>query len=135
MSCKSGIYTANSRISDTVVGDILQLGSVVRRFGKNLELSGDTIYAFGRGYYNVDVNITFTGKAAGDATFQIYEDGVPVAGAKATVTVSTPDTEKNSVTIPALIRNCKDCCRKAITVVVSGIDVTTSNVGAVVVKE
>lgn len=135
MSCKSGIYTANSRVSNTVVGDIVQLGSVVRRFGRNLELSGDTIYACGQGYYNVDVNITFAGKIAGDATFQIYENGVPVPGAKSTVTVSTPDTKKNTLSIPALIRNCDECCRKAITIVVSGIDVITHNVGVVVVKE
>lgn len=134
MSCKSGIYTANTRKTDVYNENILVLGSVVRRFGREIELSGDTIYVCDRGYYDADVNITFTGLGAGDATFTILVDGVAVPGATATVTVNSPLKEKNSVSIPAMIRNCDPCCRKAITVLVTGVDVKTYNVGIVVEK-
>lgn len=52
-----------------------------------------------RGFYHVTAVITFTGAAAGDVTLQVLENGEAVSGLLGTVTVTTADTEINTVTL------------------------------------
>ena len=90
-SCKSAIYTSNTTATPITLTAAqptatLPLGTTVRRFGRNLQLSGNGILAEGEGYYDLDVSIGFTPTTAGDYTFTLLRDGVPVQGARRTVT-------------------------------------------------
>lgn len=129
---KSILYAAN--INDqafVAAGTIINFGNIIRRYGCNLNLSGGNAIINGTGYYDVDVNLTFTA-AAGTVSIQIYKDGVAVPGAEATIT--TAATTNYSVTIPAIIKeNC--CCESTITVVISGAAGTLSNATIKVEKE
>lgn len=128
---KSVIYAANTATQDYVAtGTVVNFGSIVRRYGGNLGLSGGNIIADGIGYYNADVNLSLTG--AGTISVQVYKDGAPITGAEATIT-GVADTTY-SVTIPCLIRQ-TCCCESTITVVVSGTTGTITNAAIVVEKE
>lgn len=55
---KSVIYANNSSTQTTVAtGSIINFGSIVRRYGCNLNLSGGNVVIDGSGYYDVDVNV------------------------------------------------------------------------------
>lgn len=68
MSCKSLIYTANTSNTAVAVGGVLPLGTVNRRYGCNIDLSGNGIVLTGTGYYDVDSSFTATATAAGNVT-------------------------------------------------------------------
>lgn len=126
------MYAANTSTQAYVAtGTTINFGSVVRRYGNNIALSGGNVVVRGAGYYNVDVNIGFTG-AAGTATIQVFKDGVAIPGATATITTAA-DTNF-AVTIPTLIREV--CCNEStITVVISGVAGNVVNAAIVVEKE
>lgn len=129
---RSILYAANLNNQDFVAaGTIINFGNIIRRYGCNLNLSGGNVTIDGAGYYDTDINVTFTA-AAGTVSIQIYKDGVAVPGAEATLT--TAATTNYSLTIPAMIReNC--CCESIITVVISGAVGTVSNATIKVEKE
>ena len=111
MSCKSAIYTANNTPSTITLSvaqpsAVLPLGTVIRRFGKNVQLSGNGILLNGGGYFDVDASITLTPVAAGNYTITLFEDGVAVPGAIQTMTVGAGATV--NFNIPALVR--LQCC-------------------------
>lgn len=129
---KSVIYAANSTQQNFVAsGTIINFGSIVRKYGCNLNLSGGNVVIDGSGYYDVDVNVSFT-SAAGTVTVQVYKDGVAIQGATAIVTAAA--TTSYSVTIPCLTRE-TCCCESTITVVISGTAGTIDNASIVVEKE
>ena len=82
MSCKSAIYTVVTNASVAANGQI-PFGSIIRRFGPSLDLSGSDIVACGRGYYGVDCSVTLVPVGAGAIGVQLYADGTPVPGATA----------------------------------------------------
>lgn len=143
MSCKSAIYTANQRPYPTTLtasqpAAQLELGTVVRRFGCNAQLSGNGVLLDGQGYYDVDANVTITPEVAGDYTVALYEDGVAVPGAQQTVTVPAAG-DAIAFNVPALVR--LQCCSSSatLTLVLSTTatlptTVTVNNVGVVVEK-
>lgn len=143
MSCKSAIYTANQRPYSTTLTATqpttqLELGTVVRRFGCNTQLSGNGILLDGQGYYDIDANVTITPEVAGDYTISIYEDGVAVPGAQQTITVPAA-SDAIAFNIPALVR--LQCCSSSatLTLVLSTTatlpaTVTVNNVGVIVEK-
>ena len=94
---KSLIQVANQSIQTVAANSIVSLGSVLRRFGCNLRLSGNAIEAEGQGYYSVDACVTVLPTAAGTVTVALYENGVPISGAISTGSVSTAG---NPVTLP-----------------------------------
>ena len=142
MSCKSAIYTANTSPSTITLtaaqpSATLPLGTVIRRFGCNAQLSGNGILLDGSGYYDVDASVTITPVAAGDYTVSLYRDGVAVPGATQTVTaVAAAAVNFN---IPALVR--LQCCDSSATLTLVltttatlPAEVTVNNVGVVVEK-
>ena len=135
MGCNSAIYTVNSTnsIITTNAGTFVQapLGSVIRRFGRNLGLDGDSIICCGSGYYDCDCSITLTPTAAGDITAQLYQDGMPVPGAFATVTGVTATT--TTLPISALVRNCGCDCNTTLSVRIDA-PCTLNNLALVVKK-
>lgn len=132
MSCKSAIYTANTASTVVAVGSAIPLGSIIRRFGCGVSYNGNAISLNERGYYDIDVGVTFTAAEAGNVTITVYQDGVAVPGATATITTAT--TQFESVTIPAIVRVLNSCASSQITVVVSGTAATFSNVAVTVEK-
>lgn len=142
MSCKSAIYTAATSpttLNLTVAQPTatLPLGTVVRRFGRNIQLSGNGILIDGEGYYDVDASVTLTPAAAGDYTVALYEDGVAVPGVTQTITAVA--AAAIAFNIPALVR--LQCCNSSasLTLVLSTTatlpaDVVVNNVGVVVEK-
>lgn len=142
MSCKSAIYTANTSstaltITTANVPVTIPLGTTIRRFGCNIQLSGSGILAEGQGYYDVDSNVTVTPATAGNYTVTLFRDGQAVPGATQTVTATAGSAI--SFNIPALIRNQCGSGSGTLTLGVTTTaavpaTVTVNNVGVVVEK-
>lgn len=130
---KSAIYTANATAATLAIGDLIPLGSTIRRFGCNLRQDGNTITATGRGYYDVGATITAIPTAAGTITATLLKDGVPVTGATASATVSAANV---AVTLPikALVRNLTDCDSSILAIKLGGAAGQVTNVALVVEK-
>ena len=103
---KSAIYTVNSNITTVSPGEIIPLGSTIRRFGCNIAQDGNTITLCGRGYYHITATATVSPTAAGDVGVALLKDGVPLSTASATVAAAD-----DLVTIPinVIVRNACDC--------------------------
>lgn len=134
---KSLIYTSNeTQVSALPSGSVIPLGSVVRRFGCNTQLSGTSIILRGEGYYDIDANVTFTptSTAAEVYTVTIYQNGVPLEGAKSSMTAGA------RVTLPVHGVARLQCCDKTanitfvITATTSTNTVTLNNVSTIVEK-
>lgn len=94
---RSLIQTVNQSTQSVATNSIIDLGSVIRRYGCNLRLNGNAIEVDGEGYYKVDCNVTLAPTAVGNVTVALYKNGVPLTGATATGSVSTAG---QSVTLP-----------------------------------
>lgn len=133
MSSKSAIFTANTNPQTVPVGGTLALGSIVRRYGGNLNLNGNSITINGcndAGYYDVKASITAAPAAAGTVTATLFRNGVAVPGATASAAVTTAGNPVN-LSIVALVR--EFCCGddSALTLVLTGATATVSNVAVV----
>lgn len=108
MSCKSALYAANTNAQTVTASDSpIQFGSIVRRYGRCTNLSGENVTIQESGYYDIDTNFTFTATAAGTIVISLYKDGVLIPGATATVTVAAGSAY--SISIPAIVRNTCNC--------------------------
>ena len=136
MSCNSAIYTVNNTNQAVTTSDDafvqVPFGSVVRRFGKALQLDGGSIVAFGSGYFDCEASLSVSPTAIGTISAQLYQDGNPVPGAIATGYASTAG---NPVTLPisALVRNCGCDCNSTLSVRVNA-SCTVNNLAVVVEK-
>lgn len=130
---KSLLYGVNRTPQTIVVGDRVNFGSIVRRYGCNLNLSGGEVLVTGEGYYDVDASITFVAGAAGIATITLLKDGSVIPGAGASATVADGDTV-TLVVPPSVIRE-KCNCESTITAVISGVIGVINNATIRVVKD
>lgn len=96
---RSLIQVSNQSVQTVADGTIINLGSVLRRFGCNLKLSGNAIEVDGEGYYTVDAMVTATPTADGTVTVAVYKDGVQVPGAIGSQTGAGPMTIPVATTI------------------------------------
>lgn len=129
------IYTANTTPQTVAVGGSVNLGSIKRRTGCALSMSGDTITMHKSGYYDVSVGITAVPSETGTVTATLYQDGVAYPGATVSATVAATDTSV-ALPIPAVaVRLCGECCTSNLTVVISGVAVSVTNVAVKVVKD
>ena len=122
MSCNSMILVANQASADIPDGGLVPLGTVVRRFGQNCQLSGNGIVCQGSGYYNVDGVVCVIPAAAGTAVLTLLSDGVPVPGGVSSHTVAAADT---TIPLPLVSAVRNRCCDDAqtLTIQISGVDV------------
>lgn len=142
MSCSSAIYTANtaSQTISLTAGQptaVVQPGTVIRRFGCNLGISGNGVRLEGRGYYDVDANLTLVPAAVGVVTVSLYQDGVAIPGASQSVVVSVAGNTV-PINVSAIVR-VRCCDPSVLTLVVSTTaalptTVAVSNVGVVAEK-
>ena len=131
MSCKSALYTANTGAQTVDVGGTINLGSIVRRFGKCVTLNGTGITIMEKGYYDVDVSVTAAPTAAGTVIVTLYKDGVAVPGATASATAAAAGDPVN-LSISALIRHCSACSGTTLTLVLTGAAASVTNVAVTV---
>lgn len=104
---KALIQTANTSQQTVAVNSTISLGSVLRRFGCNCRLNGNSIELEGEGYYIVDAVVTVAPTAAGDVTIALTQDDVIVPG---TTSISSVSTAGNSTTIPISTTVRLRCC-------------------------
>jgi hypothetical protein len=132
---KSAIYVVNTSVQDVLVDGIINPGTVVRRFGPNLNLAGNAIQVAGAGYYEINASITIAPTAAGDVTVTAYKDGVALQGAVVTGTAAAADDFVN-LSISSIVREYCSCCDGLtnLTFVVTGVNSSISNVAIAVEK-
>ena len=106
---KSAIYTANTSIQNVAVNGIISPGTIIRRFGPNINLSGNGIQLCGSGYYDIDTSFTIAPTAEGEVTVTAYLDGVAIPGATATETAAAAGDFVN-LSISSLVRLGCSCC-------------------------
>lgn len=131
---KALIQTVNQSTQTIALNSIIDLGSVIRRFGCNLRLNGNAIEINGEGYYKVDLNVTIAPTAAGNVTVALYRNGVQVTGAVATGSVTTAG---NSITLPiqtTIKEGCSCDGGMALTVVLTAGAGTVNNIAMRVEK-
>lgn len=121
----SVLYGVNSTPQVIVVGDRVSFGQPVRRYGKNVNMSGGNVIVKGEGYYDIDANITFVAGEAGVLTITLLRDGTVIPGASASVTVA--DGSTYSVALPSSVIRQNCCCEADISAVVSGVIGTITN--------
>ena len=51
MSCKSALYAAMQTPAAVAVGGVIPLGSLIRRYGCDVSLNGNSVNITGAGYY------------------------------------------------------------------------------------
>ena len=100
---KSLIFTVNSKVQDLKPNQILNPGSVARRFGPNFALEDDgTIKLLGTGYFKITANFTITTEEEEDIVLTTLHNGVEVPGIGAAAT-SQPNGIVN-LTLVGVIR-------------------------------
>jgi len=132
---KTAIYTANTAAQNVAVNGIISPGTIVRRFGQGLTLSGNAVQVSCPGYYDFDASITLAPTATGNVTVTLYKDGVPVQGATATESVDTANNPVN-LSLNCLIREKCGCCEglSNLTLVLTGTAASVTNVAIVTEK-
>lgn len=130
---KALLYGVNRTPQTIVVGDRVNFGNVVRRYGCAINMVGGEVNITGEGYYNIDASITFTAGAEGVATITLLRDGSVIPGAIASQTVVSGDIV--TLTVPPSVIREKCCGESTITAVISGVIGVISNATIRVVKD
>ena len=105
---RSLIQVVNQSEQAVTANGIFALGTVQRRYGKDLRLSGNGIEATGTGYFLVDASVSVAPTAAGPVTVALYDNGIQVPGAIAYGTAATAEDPVNLSIVSAIRRGC--CC-------------------------
>lgn len=126
---KSAIYTTNQSVQAVAINGVITPGTVIRRFGCNIALSGNGLRVEGEGYYKFDTSITLAPTAAGDVTVTAYKDGVAISGAIASGTAAVADDIVN-LGLDFIIREGCPCCDGGsnITFVLTGTAANVTNI-------
>lgn len=132
----------NSTTQSIAVGGAINLGAVYRKYvtkcsrGLNtFEADDENLTLQHSGFYKVTAVVTFTAPTAGDVTLQFAENGVPIAGASATETITTANTEFRTITLDYLFvvsRGYVECSLtnliKNISIISPAVPVTITNI-------
>lgn len=129
---QSAIYVVNNSAQNVAVNGIINPGTIIRRYGRNLNLSGNAVQVAGEGYYDFDVSITLAPTAAGNVTVTAFKDGVAIPGMIASETVAAANDLVN-LSLVGLVREGCCCCDNlsAITFVLSGTAASVTNIAIV----
>ena len=132
---KSLIYVVNTSTQNVLVNGIITPGTIIRRFGQNLGLSGNGIQISGPGYYKIEGSFTLAPTAAGEITVTAYLDGVEIPGVVATETAGTEGDFINLSVVGVIKEGCP-CCDglKTLTFVLSDTAASVTNSSIVVEK-
>lgn len=128
MCNNSLIYLTTPSTATVDANGVLPLTTIVRRRGSSVQQSNDSVVLGAPGYYHVTVNVTFTAPAAGDVTFELRQDNLPVSGGTATQTITTATTEVRSISFESIIRVPCYAAPVTLSVVNTGVAITTTNI-------
>lgn len=103
---KSLIQLYNESTQAVTEGNVINFGSVLRRYGCNLRLSGGAVEADGCGYYEADVVATVEPVAVGNVTVALFENNVQIPGAIASGYVGEASAP---ITLPIVTTIRKGC--------------------------
>lgn len=132
---KSVLYTVNQSVQNVAVDGIINLGTINRRYGCNLDLGGNGILISGAGYYLVNASITVAPTAEGQVTITLQKDGSAVPGAVASATAAAAGDLVN-LSISCIVRENCPCCDglSNLTFVLSETASSVSNIAVDVIK-
>lgn len=140
---------SNTASQDLIVGELVNLGNVYRRFSKKNECGISTFDFYGtginlnqRGIYKVNVTAVVSAPAAGDVTLQLETNGVLIPAAFATETITTADTELRTLSFSYfilvdndLILSCPTTTTQSISLRNVGVASTIENIVVNITKE
>nr|DAG57207.1 MAG TPA: hypothetical protein [Bacteriophage sp.] len=136
MSCKSLINVATTTSTSVLAGATLPLATIVRRRGRDVNLSGNSVALTdcGSNFYLVNVTATFTAPVAGVISLALQQNGTAVTGATASTTITTASTEVRSLSFAAIVRTYNSAGIDSLSIVNTGLAATFSNIDMTVVK-
>lgn len=134
---KAAIYTVNSGAQAVAVGGTINLGTIVRRFGReccdpSINLNGSSITLNDPGYYDIDVAVTALPTASGPVTITVFQDGTAVPGSTNTTTAPAAGNPVNVVSLPMVRVRCGSA--SSISVVLTNGVGTVANISVKVIK-
>ena len=103
---KSLIQLYNESNQAVVENNVISFGSVLRRYGCNLRLSGGAVEADGPGYYEADIAATIEPTAAGNVIIALFENNVQIPSAIASGYVAQA---ASPITLPIVTTIRKGC--------------------------
>lgn len=122
------IYMITTTSSSVLADGLIPLSTISRRRGCTFDTWTNSITLRKPGYYRLAGTITFTAPAAGLVTIAAQKNGVSIPGITTSGTVTTATTEVNTLPIDGIIRVfCNDGIAN-ITLVNTGVEITTSNI-------
>ena len=130
---KSAIYMADTSSNGVSVGEVVPIGSTIRRFGCNLMGNGNAVSVRGVGYYLVSFNATVSPTAAGTAVVELLRGSTPVQGAVGSVTAAAAN-QPQTLGFTAIVREFCNAEPASLTFRLSGADSVVSNAAVSVVK-
>lgn len=131
--------TRNAATQDLVVGSVLNLGEVYRKYCKKnscgtkaFDFNGTSILLQHSGIYHITATITFTAPVAGVVTFQLTENGVAIPSALATETITTATTEIKTTTIDFFVLVDSGCVLGSPTTLIKNVAIANTGVASTV---
>lgn len=122
------IYMINNGASSVLANGVIPLTTIARRRGKCIQNDSNSIILNAPGYYKVNVTVTLSAGAAGIVSIALQKNGITIPGMTGATTITTATTENRQVVISGIVRvNCYEGAA-ALTLVNTGIAITTSNV-------
>ena len=100
------LQTVNPAVQAVAENGIIAPGTVVRRYGCNIQLSGNGQEISGEGYYRLDGTVTVEPTAIGNVSVSLLENGVQIPGGIASGYASAADVP---VTLPLVCTVRKQC--------------------------
>lgn len=131
---KSLIQVVNQSDQTLTANSIINLGTIQRRYGNDLNLSGNAIECSGCGYFEIIGSISVTPTSVGNVTVALYENGVQIPGAIAYGSISTAANPVAMPLVATIRRGCRCEGADHITAVLVEGDGVVNNVSLRIVK-
>ena len=135
------VGTQNIGTQTVLTGGVINIGDVYRRYCRRInqtrtfDVTSTGIRLQQEGIYHITATLVGSGTEAGDATVQLFDNGVAVTPAFSTETITTADTELRTFVIDyyilvdtACILGCNSTIGKTITLENTGVGATFTSV-------
>lgn len=122
------IMMATPTASSVLANGVVPLTTITRRRYQCVTSNGNSIVLNRPGYYKVNASVTFTAPVAGDVTISAQKNGLDIVGMTASTTITTADTEVRTLNISGIVRVTCGEGFGTLTLINSGVAITTSNV-------